>query len=171
MPELHLVADVEKQIAQLCQGGGAFLTVKHEERLNTMTIGWGTIGFIWGKLIIMVAVRPSRYTFDILEQSLEFTVSIPFDTSFKDALELCGTKSGRDMDKFEAAGLKPTIAQKIATPVISGAAWHYECNVVYRTEMTDAGILAAPIRERLYTMNSGGLHELYFGEILAGYLT
>ena len=171
MQALPIPGDLKEQIAQICQRGGAFLTAKHEERLNTMTIGWGTIGFIWGKPVFMVAVRPSRHTFGILEESLEFTVTIPKDESLKEALAVCGTKSGRDIDKFAECGLVTKAAVEIATPIIVANAWQYECRVIYKQAMGEACILEPTIMERLYQSSYGGLHTLYFGEILAGYET
>ena len=53
---------------------GAFLNVSHGGRDNTMTIGWGSLGVVWGKPVFSVLVRPSRYTFDLLEASGEFSV-------------------------------------------------------------------------------------------------
>ena len=58
---------------------GLFLTVKSKEKINTMTIGWGSIGIIWGKPIFTVAVRNSRYTHSLIENSNNFTVSIPLE--------------------------------------------------------------------------------------------
>ena len=74
---------------------GAFLTVKSGEAINTMTIGWATIGHVWRKPIMMVAVRLSRHTFGMIETAEDFTVSIPA-SDMKEELMFCGTKSGRD---------------------------------------------------------------------------
>ena len=99
---------------------GAFLTVSHGGRDNTMTIGWGSLGVIWGKPVFSVLVRPSRFTYGLLEASGEFTVSVPLADMAK-ALGVCGSKSGRDTDKFTAAGLQKLPGIKLATPVIGGA--------------------------------------------------
>ncbi|MCL2547599.1 MAG: flavin reductase [Symbiobacteriaceae bacterium] len=171
MSELSFLAETEKQIEQLYQKGGAFLTTQYEESINTMTIGWGTIGFIWGKPVFMVAVRPSRYTFGLLEKSLEFTVTIPCNDDFRLSLDLCGSTSGRDHDKITAAGLTISKSIKITTPIIQGVAWQYECKVIYRHEMQQGEILHPQMKERLYNPVQGPLHVLYFGEILSNYLT
>lgn len=62
---------------------GAFLTVKDEEEINTMTIAWGSISYIWNKPIFMVAVRYSRHTYNLIENAKEFTVSIPISGNLK----------------------------------------------------------------------------------------
>ena len=84
---------------------GAFLTVKSGQARNTMTIGWATIGHVWRKPVIMVAVRLSRHTFSIIETAEDFTVSIP-SSNMKKEIMFCGTKSGRDHNKFKECNLQ-----------------------------------------------------------------
>ena len=55
---------------------GAFLTTAHDGKVNTMTIGWGSLSYMWGKPVFVVMVRHSRYTYEIIEKSGEFTVSL-----------------------------------------------------------------------------------------------
>ena len=74
----------EKILEQLPKG--AFLTVKNGEKMNVMTIGWGNIGFIWGKPIFTALVRYSRYTYELLENSGEFAVCVPKKDSMKKEL-------------------------------------------------------------------------------------
>ena len=80
-------------------GGGILLTTKAEGRVNTMTIGWGTIGVQWGKPIFIAFVRESRYTKQLLEANGEFTVNVPLDEADKNIISVCGTVSGRNADK------------------------------------------------------------------------
>ena len=145
---------------------GAFLTVRHGGRDNVMTIGWGTIGVIWGQPIFSVLVRPSRFTFGLLEASGEFTVSIPL-TDMSKALAVCGSKSGRDIDNFAAAGLQKLPGVKIATPVIAGAGLHYECKVVFKQPMNPTP-LDSNLNSSFYS--NGDYHTLYFGQIQATWL-
>lgn len=84
---------------------GAFLTVKSGDKLNTMTIGWATFGIIWNKPILMVLVRKSRHTHEIIENASDFTVSVPVNKDLKKALSFCGSYSGRDIDKIKEAKL------------------------------------------------------------------
>lgn len=145
---------------------GAFLTVQDGEHKNTMTIGWGTIGFIWQKPIFMVAVRYSRHTYCLLESAREFTVSFPLKEDLSRALALCGTKSGRDMDKISAAGLTLRPGRALSTPIIDDCSLHYECKVAYQQVM-EPGTLDEAIRGRSYS--KGDFHVLYYGEIVACY--
>ena len=145
---------------------GAFLTVQHEEKRNTMTIGWGSFGFAWGKPIFTVMVRPSRYTYDLIEKSGEFTVSLPTTEAMKQALVLCGTKSGRDINKFDAAGITTIPGQNISTPIINCTGIHYECKIVYKQPMSPDS-LDAKLQSACYPASD--YHTLYYGEILAVY--
>ena len=146
---------------------GAFLTVKAGNQTNTMTIGWATIGYIWQRPVFMIAVRDSRHTFTLLEKTDDFTVTIPAGDGQNKALAFCGTKSGRDFDKFKECELRQKKAKTTASPIIDIPAIHYECKIVYKSAMDntflDAGL------EKLYPAKD--YHTLYFGEILACYQT
>lgn len=145
---------------------GAFLTVKADNRMNVMTIGWSTIGFVWSRPVMMVAVRPTRYTFSIIEHAQDFTVSVPYQ-QMQDELKFCGTKSGRDCDKFKQCGLSTAKAQKISTPIISLNGIHYECRIVATTKMEPECI--DNTLESLYPNKD--YHTLYYGEIVDCYET
>ena len=71
---------------------------------NAMTASWGGLGVIWHKNVATIYVRPQRHTFSLVENSEEFSLCF-LGEQFRDALKLCGTKSGRNMDKISSAGL------------------------------------------------------------------
>jgi len=146
---------------------GAFLTVSDQDRHNTMTIGWGTLGFIWGKPIVMVAVRKSRYTYKFMENTDSFTVSIPLTAELKKELAGAGSTSGRDIDKFAAYNLQAKPGIKVPVPVIEQCDLFYECRIVYKQAM-DPEHLDESIKASYY--QQGDYHVLYFGEILASYM-
>jgi flavin reductase (DIM6/NTAB) family NADH-FMN oxidoreductase RutF len=146
---------------------GAFLTTADGNTVNTMTIAWGSTGFMWGKPVFMAMVRPSRYTHGLLEKNGEFTVTFPRGNC-KEALALCGSKSGRDMDKLTAANLKTLPGKTLATPIIACPGIHYECKIVHTEQMT-AENLETNHKEKWYA--TGDYHTLYFAEILSSYIT
>jgi len=146
---------------------GAFLTVQSGDLLNTMTIGWGTVGYIWRKPIFTVAVRYSRYTYELISKSDEFTVSFPLDNSLRKELAVCGTKSGRDIDKFKECNLTAQPGQVVSTPVIGECPLHYECKLVHKQVM-EPGLLSPEIDRDCY--QDRDYHTLYYGEIVACYL-
>ena len=146
---------------------GAFLTVKDGDELNTMTIGWATIGIVWGKPVLMVMVRKSRHTYQLIENTKEFTVSFAFEGKMQDELDFCGSNSGRDYDKFEECKLEPIPGQKVNTPIIGGCDLHYECETKFKQDM-DPEHLVDDIDNSAYAQ--GDYHTLYFGEIVDCYL-
>ncbi|ABO51040.1 conserved hypothetical protein [Desulforamulus reducens MI-1] len=147
---------------------GAFLTVKDDQdRVNTMTIGWGTLGFMWQKPVFMVMVRPSRYTYQLIENAKDFTVSIPLNKDLKKALAACGTKSGRDIDKFKECNLTPEQGKVVNSPIIGECDLHYECKLVYQQVMEPA-LVDPSIKKLAYA--KGDYHVMYYGEIVASYV-
>jgi len=146
---------------------GAFLTVKDGGKVNTMTIGWGNIGIVWNKPIFMVAVRYSRYTYNLIDNAKEFTVSMPINKDLRKELAYCGRYSGRDVDKFKECNLTMVDGQKVAAPIVGECELHYECKVVYQQAMEPA-TLSQDIKDKFYTNND--YHVLYFGEVVDCYL-
>jgi len=141
---------------------GGFLTVKDGGKVNTMTISWGFIGFIWGKPHFITVVRPQRFTKPMLDTAQAFTVSIPYGT-MAEALRVCGTQSGRDIDK--SAIVSFGTAQAVDGCYVEGCDRVYECRVVCQDEMREDA-LPAEIR-KFYTDKD--YHTVYIGEIVACY--
>jgi flavin reductase (DIM6/NTAB) family NADH-FMN oxidoreductase RutF len=151
--------------------GGAFLvTLDPQGKPNPMTIGWGQIGIVWSRPVFSVLVRQSRYTFECLQAASTFTVSVPAPGTLKGELALCGTKSGRALDKFHAAGLTAAPAQHVETPIVAECLAHYECRILARTQQAVAHFADTDIVERL-SYTDGNMHGVFFGEILASYMT
>lgn len=142
---------------------GAFLTVKGEDVVNTMTISWGFVGFLWQKPHFIALVRPQRYTNEVLKHADSFTVSIPFGDAFKKQLGICGTKSGRDIDKSEIVEFVD--AKAVASPVVKGCGMYYECKIDY-TQDTDGTAIPREIVDAFY---KDDFHTMYFGEIVECY--
>ena len=78
------------------------------EAHNMMTASWGFAGEMWGNDSVVIAVRPQRYTMDFLERHDTFSLSFYGDR--KDIHKICGSKSGRDIDKTKETGLTPVFA-------------------------------------------------------------
>jgi flavin reductase (DIM6/NTAB) family NADH-FMN oxidoreductase RutF len=165
MTDLAYMEIAEDAVAKIRKG--AFLTVQAEDLLNTMTIGWALFGVVWQKPIMMVAVRMTRHTFSIIEQATDFTVTVPKGGMDKE-LALCGTKSGRDIDKLAAAKLVTAKAKKVASPIIQAPGYQYECKIVYKSAM-DPSHLDERYDTTIYPQKD--YHTLYFGEIVACYET
>ena len=159
---MHVAEDSINKIKE-----GAFLTVKSGNALNTMTIGWATFGVVWSKPIMMVAVRSSRHTFGIIEAANDFTVTVPAGDMRKETA-YCGSKSGRDVDKFKMCNLETTNSRQVISPIIKTRGRHYECKIIYKSAMDPANF-DKTYDSSLYPKKD--YHTLYFGEILACYET
>ncbi|MCS7217180.1 MAG: flavin reductase family protein [Candidatus Bipolaricaulota bacterium] len=156
-------AEVQKQLHR----EGAFLvSVDPKGRPNAMTIGWALLGTAWRLPVLLVLVRPSRYTHGCLLHSGAFTVNVPFGTMGKE-LEFCGEKSGRDVDKFRELGLRWEPGREVPIPVLTDCDLIYECRVVARAPLPPDGLLSAEVRGRFYPQ--GNLHTLFFGEVVAAW--
>jgi flavin reductase (DIM6/NTAB) family NADH-FMN oxidoreductase RutF len=164
MKEIKELEELRKIIGRVEEG--AFLVVKGKERANVMTIGWAMLGVVWRKPTLMVAVRTSRHTYELIEQADSFTVSFPADDRKKE-INLCGSKSGRDLDKFKECGLATVPAGKVSAPVLKIPGQHFECRIVYKTPMDPKAL--SPDLGNIYPAKD--YHTLYFGEILASYQT
>lgn len=127
---------------------------------NTMTASWGGMGILWGKPVAFVFIRPQRYTYEFTEQSDRMTLSF-FGGEQKNALKICGTKSGRDCDKIKEAGLTPVnvgeglYSFKEATVVV-------QCRKIYADTIKKENMLDASIMKN-YQNND--FHKLYVCEI------
>ena len=152
---------------------GILLTTKAGDKLNTMTIGWGMMGIQWNKPIFIALVRGCRHTYSMLEQNPEFTVNIPLDAVDKNIIRVCGTKSGRDMDKFQELGLTTEAPEKISVPGIRQLPLTLECKVLYKQQQYPDHMLSKePLK--FYQENPARIqddyHTAYYAEIVSAYI-
>lgn len=159
------------QIMQAVQKG-VLLTTQADGEVNTMTVSWGTLGIEWSKPIFTVFVRQSRHTKTLLDKNPEFTVNIPVGAVDKKILGVCGSKSGRDMDKFKELGLTPVPGETVSVPAIAQLPLTLECRVIYKQDQ-DLSALNAEDRHHCYKPGTGeenNFHTAYYGEITAAYI-
>ena len=154
-------------------GKGVLLTTKADGIVDTMTIGWGTLGIQWGKPIFIAFVRESRYTKELLDKNLEFTVNVPFGEFDKSVLGVCGTKSGRDTDKIKELRLTLEESETVSVPAIRELPLTLECKVIYRQDQ-DKDAINKENTDRYYPRNEqfpeGDYHTAYYGQILSAYI-
>jgi len=151
---------------------GVLVTTQADGKVNTMTISWGTLGIQWGKPIFTVFVRQSRYTKTFLDKNPEFTINVPVGTCDKQILAVCGTESGRDVDKFQKLGLTQVPGETVSVPGIAQLPLTLECKVIYRQDQ-DLSALRADLRTACYkpgTANETDFHTAYYAEVTAAYI-
>lgn len=130
---------------------------------NAMTVGWGSLGTMWGKPFAQVVVRPGRHTHGFMERHDSFTLCA-FPQKYRPALQLLGQRSGRDGDKIVAAGLTPVPAAGVAAPGYAEAELVIACRKIYWQDMEPAHFLDPAIAGNYPRQD---YHRIYFGEIVA----
>ncbi|MGH0053410.1 MAG: flavin reductase [Sphaerochaetaceae bacterium] len=143
---------------------GFLVTAGTPETFNTMLASWGTMGVLWGRNVVVIYVRKSRYTYQFLEECDGFTISF-FPPEMKEKLLWCGAHSGRDYDKISVTGLQPSF---IASPkggervTFKEASLVFSCTKAATMDMQDDQFLLDEIKE---FYQSGDLHTVYIGFI------
>ncbi len=135
-----------------------------KQTVNTMTASWGGMGVLWNKPVGFCFIRPQRYTFELTEQSNRFSLSFLAE-EYRPALRLCGTKSGRELDKFAAAGLTPALEGD--TPYVAEARLVLLCRKLYADDLKEASFVD---RSLLSNYADGDFHRMYVVEIEQAYI-
>ncbi len=156
---------------------GVLLTTKVDDKVNSMTIEWGTFGIEWGKPIFTVFVRENRFTKQQLDKNPEFTVNIPCGQFDRKILGFCGTKSGYQVDKINELNLTLESPNVISVPAIKELPLTLECRVIYKQEQ-DKNAISEENKSKFYPQNidssfSGSnkdFHTTYYGEIVSAYI-
>ena len=136
------------------------ITAGDAEKHNTMTASWGGVGELWGKYVSTIYIRPQRYTLEFVEREEYYSLCF-FGPEYRQALSLCGSKSGRDVDKDAATGLTPCFDQ--AAPYYEQARLVFLCRKLYRQDMEESAFLDKGLLEKWY---DNDLQRLFIGEIL-----
>ncbi len=159
----------ERIVKVLPQG---ILLNTHGDKFNSMVIGWGHLGVIWGLPTFTVYVRQSRYTKPQLDRTGEFTISVPLEGQLsKEVFRICGSESGRDVDKQAAAHLTLERPEIISTPGIREYPLTLECKVLYQQDQVLDSMPEA-VRQRYYSRSTdaGDFHTAYIAEIVDAYI-
>ncbi len=138
----------------------ALLTAGTSESYNAMTISWGGLGTLWGKPAATVYVKPVRYTHDFMENSDYFTLSF-YSIEYRKALNIMGSKSGRDSNKEQEAGLTPVILEHGVT--YQEADVTLVCRKMYHQDMVREN-MPENVVEKMYTPEEP--HTMYIGEVI-----
>jgi flavin reductase (DIM6/NTAB) family NADH-FMN oxidoreductase RutF len=156
---------------------GLLLTTKADNKVNTMTISWGTLGVEWSKPIFTVFVRENRFTKHQLDESGEFTINIPYGEFNKKILGFCGTRSGHNVDKIKELGLTLIPSDHISAPGIKELPLTLECKVIYK-EQQNPHEITEENNKRFYPQDvdstfhgeNKDYHTAYYGEIVSAYI-
>ena len=114
------------------------------EKPNLITLAWAGIASSKPPTI-SIAIRPSRYSFGVINKTKEFVIAVP-DESMIEAVDFCGCVSGKDVDKFKRTGLTPITAERVSPPLVAQAPINLECKVIKVVDL--------------------GAHHLFLGEVV-----
>jgi flavin reductase (DIM6/NTAB) family NADH-FMN oxidoreductase RutF len=153
---------MKTMLDRLSHPGLLLAASKPSGEVNVMTIGWGTLGIIWGLPIYCVLVRPSRYTYQFIEESQAFSVNVPSDDMFS-WVNVCGTRSGRNVDKFGEYDQTYCVSEMADTITLDGAIQVYECRVVHHNDVLPTA-LDAEVEAGSY--GGSDYHRIYYGQIM-----
>ena len=134
------------------------ISAGNEDGYNMMTASWGFVGEMWGNDTVIAAVRPQRYTMEFIDKSDYFTLSFYGDK--KDIHKVCGSLSGRDVNKTEMTGLTPVFSDD--TVYFDEARLVIVCKKQYVAPLTENGFIDKQILDKWY---NGDLHNMIFGKI------
>lgn len=142
--------------------GWMLITAGTADGFNPMTASWGGMGILWGKPVAFAFVRPQRFTFGLMEAGSHYSLTF-FDEAYRDVLNFCGTRSGRDVDKVAETGLTP-ISGSTGAMLFKEARLALECRKLYAQDLTEASFVDTAIVGQAYA--AGDFHRMYVGEIV-----
>jgi len=136
---------VKRPFAALRPVPVVLVTCGHDEQANIITIAWTGI-LCSNPPHVGVAVRPSRHSHGLIQETGEFVINIPTE-ELLDEVEYCGFTSGREVDKFAARGLTPAPGSAVQTPIIAECPINLECRLTHTLSL--------------------GSHDLFIGQVVA----
>lgn len=157
---------------------GVLLTSKADDKVNTMTIGWGTLGVEYNEPIFICFVREGRFTRQLIDKSGEFTVNIPFGEYDKHILGICGNRHGDEHDKIAEAHLTLVDGEEVSVPAIKELPLTLECKVVYRQQQELKNMAQDDYHQDFFPqdvpssncMRNKDAHVAYYGKIVKAYI-
>ena len=164
MKEKINVFDYAETISKALRPG--ILLNSNGEKFNSMVIGWGHLGVVWGIDTYCVYVRQSRYTKAQLDKTGEFTLSVPLNGADPEITRICGTLSGRDIDKADYVTLVEPETNH--TPGIKEYPLTIECEILYAQDQ-DLSRIPESVVGRHYS-SEDDFHTMYIGKIVDAYI-
>lgn len=114
-----------------------------EGKSNIITVAWaGTV--CTNPPMVSISVRPSRYSYQILEETGEFVINLTNESLVK-ACDYCGVVSGRDVDKFAKTGLTPIPMEHVHAMGIDESPVNMECKITEKRELGSHAMFIAEV--------------------------
>ncbi|GHV01895.1 hypothetical protein FACS1894159_10290 [Bacteroidia bacterium] len=152
---------IDGNIIEMISRQWMLITAGDEHNFNTMTASWGAMGELWNRHVAIVFIRPQRHTLGFVERNSLFTLSF-FDERYRAALNICGSRSGRDGDKVRDAHLTPC-ATEGGSVTFNEASMVIECRKLYADSLAESNFIDSSIVGAIYPERD--LHRFFVGEI------
>ena len=134
------------------------VTSRYGNKDNIMAMTWWTKTSFQPNLYI-ISVDKSRYSHDLIKKGKCFVINfMPF--KLKDRVLFCGTKSGRDVDKFKETGLTKIEAEKINCPVIKESVAYLECKIIKQVPTGEHTIFVGEVVNAKFKKKAKRLFQL-----------
>jgi flavin reductase (DIM6/NTAB) family NADH-FMN oxidoreductase RutF len=104
------------------------VTAGTSDNANMMTFSWQTPVNTSDPCQILLAVNPTRYTYELIKQNHELVINVPGESLLEET-HFVGTVSGKNLDKFAKSGLTPVPAKLVGPPLIDECVGHLECRL------------------------------------------
>jgi flavin reductase (DIM6/NTAB) family NADH-FMN oxidoreductase RutF len=157
------VSELNDNVFQLIGDDWMLITAGDPGNFNVMTASWGGLGILWHMSVAFCFVRPHRHTFGFMEASDCYTLCF-LEGPYRDVLQYCGTRSGRDVDKIAETGLVPLTSD-------NGGIYYEQCRLVLECRKLYADWLKEEsfVRQNLIGKNypKKDFHRFYIGEIIS----
>lgn len=138
------------------------VTAEENDKCNMMTASWGGVGIMWNKPVAFTFIRPQRYTFGMLENGEYYSLCV-LEDGYKDVLKLCGTKSGRDIDKVKETGL--TVERIDGVPYFAQSKLVLICKKLYAQDLNAESLVEKSLAGN-YNAEGTDWHKMYINEIV-----
>jgi flavin reductase (DIM6/NTAB) family NADH-FMN oxidoreductase RutF len=154
------IDSLKESAVDLFNNQWALVTAGSRDKFNTMTVSWGALGELWNMDMATVYIRESRYTKEFCDSEDYFSVSVYPEELKKQIHSVCGSKSGRDINKAEACGLTPVFDE--SAPYFEQAKLVLICKKVAISKFTPDNFIDGSIINN-YADND--FHYIYYGKI------
>lgn len=155
-----LATQLNENVFELIGDEWMLITAEKEGKVNMMTASWGSLGVFWNKPCATIYIRQSRYTKEFIDSAERFSLCV-FESQYRKMLTLCGSKSGREIDKVKEADL--TVEHFEEVPYFKEAKLVLVCKKIFSQKMERRGFMEEEPFNKNYT--NGDLHQLYIAEI------
>jgi flavin reductase (DIM6/NTAB) family NADH-FMN oxidoreductase RutF len=152
---------IEDNLFKLIGSDWMLVCAGKPDNYNMMTASWGFAGVLWRKHVAVAFIRPQRHTFGFMENNAYYSLSF-FGEEHREILNLCGTVSGRDLNKMDIEGLTP-LETPLGNVIFEEARLVFECRKLYYDDIKPELFQAFEI-EKIYPTKD--YHRFFIGEIV-----